>query len=239
MSSSPIHSTFATVKKILPAWLATPIRNSVTALLTPVLYSYRTGHFRSSLKMAAVSRTGDPLPWYTYPAIDFLSGRLYTDKLILEFGAGQSTLWWSARARQVVSFDANRDWYDKLKPNLPPNADLHFVSRELGLSDTVQVTSVLETKPHPKYDVVVIDGLSRPEMFDIACSYVAPDGIILCDNAEGYGFCEGFLHRGFRRVDFYGNAPGIILPHCTSIYFNESSFAFDPAIPIRVISQDA
>ena len=28
----------------------------------------------------------------------------------------------------------------------------------------------------------------------------------------------GFKERGLKRVDFYGNAPGFIHPHCTSLY---------------------
>ena len=92
------------MKKLFPSWLSNPVRNVVTAVLTPITTSYRTGHFRSSLKMAAVTRQGDPLPWYTYPAIDFLKDRNYAGKTVLEFGGGQSTLWWAAHAASVVTF---------------------------------------------------------------------------------------------------------------------------------------
>ena len=62
--------------------------------------------------------------------------------------------------------------------------------------------------------------------------------IIICDNAEGYGFYEGFKSRGMDRVDFYGYCPGVILEHSTSIYFMRSSFVFDPTIPIHVIAKE-
>ena len=55
--------------------------------------------------MRAVDKKGDPIPWYTYPAIDFLLLRDYRDKNILEFGSGQSTLWWAARAKFVLSLE--------------------------------------------------------------------------------------------------------------------------------------
>jgi hypothetical protein len=76
--------------------------------------------------------------------------------------------------------------------------------------------------------------LYRYEMIEIACDLLAIDGVIVCDNAEGYGFQDGFKERGLNRVDFYGNAPGVVHPHCTSLYFNPSSFVFDPAFPIVV-----
>jgi hypothetical protein len=238
MAKSLIHQSFALIRKLLPKWLSDPIRNSVTALLTPALYSYRTGHFRSSLKMAAVSRHGDPIPWYTYPTIDFLAGRSYAGKTVLEFGGGQSTLWWASQADSVVTFEANREWHDKIKVGMPPNVDLHYVARESGVSDAAQIVSALSSKSRLQYDVVIIDGLTRAQLFDLALKYIAPDGILICDNAEGYGFYEGFKDCGLNRVDFYGNAPGILLPHCTSIYFASHSFAFDSAIPIRVIAKE-
>lgn len=235
MAKSLIHRSFAPIRRLLPNWLSNPIRNTVTAVLTPVMYSYRTGHFRSSLRMAAVSRRGDPIPWYTYPAIDFLSGRTFKNKTVLEFGGGQSTLWWAARASSVVTFEANREWHDRIRLGMPTNVELHHVDRARGESDSSQVETILSARSQLKYDVIVIDGLTRGELFDIACNHVAPDGIIICDNAEGYGFFEGFRDRGLNRVDFYGNAPGILLPHCTSIYFASSSFAFDSTIPIQAM----
>ena len=45
-----------------------------TAILTPVHFSLATGHFRSSIASKALDARGKPLPWYTYPGIDFLCG---------------------------------------------------------------------------------------------------------------------------------------------------------------------
>ena len=96
---------------------------------------------------------------------------------------------------------------------------------------------VLSAKQSSKYDVIVIDGLYRFEMIQVALSYMAKDGIIICDNAEGYDFYEGFKDTGMSRVDFFGNAPGVVLPHSTSIYFNPYSFAFKSIYPIPVIGK--
>src|SRR5262245_4561702 len=77
------------------------LRRVGTAILTPILFTVHQGHFRSALARKAVDATGHPLPWYTYPAIQFLSAKDFCGRRVLEFGAGQSTLWWSARAGQV------------------------------------------------------------------------------------------------------------------------------------------
>ena len=238
MTQTIIQKSFAPVKKLLPSWIANPLRNVVTAFLTPVLFSYRSGHFRSSFKMAAVTKNGEPIPWYTYPAINFLKYRTYRERTVLEFGGGQSTLWWAKQAQAVVTFEGNESWYNKIKGNMPSNVHLHHVSGKKGDEQVTEINRILESLPYEKYDVIAIDGLYRYEMIDIACRVLSDDGIIICDNAEGYGFYEGFKDRGLGRVDFYGNAPGVILPYCTAFYFRHNSFVFHAENPIHVIAKE-
>lgn len=240
MTQTAIQKVFAPIKRLLPSWAYNPIRSVGTAIIGPMLAAYRTGYFRSAFKMAAVSQSGQPLPWYTYPSIDFLKYRNYEDKIILEFGGGQSTLWWASKARQVVTLEGDREWYEKIKGQMPSNVDLCYVSMESKEINVSEVTHTLKTKQHSKYDVIVIDGLYRYEMIEIALSHLAGDGIVICDNAEGYGFYEGFRESGLWRVDFFGNAPGVVLPHATSIYFRPSScFIFNSKYPIPVIAKES
>ncbi len=240
MTQTAIQRAFAPLKRCLPNWVSNPIRSVATAVLGPILAAHRTGYFRSAFKMAAVSKTGQPLPWYTYPSIDFLKHRSYEGKIILECGGGQSTLWWAKRARHVVSFEGDGAWYEKIKRQMPSNVDLFHVSMETKEINVSEVTRTLEAMPHSKYDVIVIDGLYRSAMIPIALSRLSDDGIVICDNAEGYGFYEGFKDSGLWRVDFFGNAPGVVLPHATSIYFRPSScFIFDARFPIPVIAKES
>jgi hypothetical protein len=128
MTQTSIQKAFKPFKDYLPNWLWKPIRNVFTAILTPVLFSLRSGHFRSSFKGYAVSAKGEPIPWYTYPCIEFLRQRSYEDKRVLEFGGGQSTLWWARLARHIVTFEGDIDWYNQIKVTMPANVDLHYVS---------------------------------------------------------------------------------------------------------------
>ena len=66
-----------------------------------------------------------------------------------------------------------------------------------------------------KFDVIIVDGLHCSAMFEIAAPYLADGRMIVCDNAEGYGFYESWQKfPGFMRVDFYGHAPGVIHASC-------------------------
>lgn len=234
-----IQKAFSPFKRYLPQWLWNPVRSIITAFWTPILFSYRTGHFLSSFKMAAVSKKGQPLPWYTYPSIDFLTYRAYEDKIVLEFGGGQSTLWWAKRARHVVTLEGDEQWYEKIKHWMPENVSLYYVSMKSPADCICQVKEILAAEPYGSYDVIIIDGLYRYEMIEIADGQLAETGLIICDNAEGYGFYDGFREREFSRVDFFGNAPGVILPHCTSIYFKPFSFAFNSRYTIPVIAKES
>ena len=147
---------------------------------------------------------------------------------MLEFGGGQSTLYWAERAKEVITLEDNKEWYESLKQKIPGNVKLFLVSNESREKCVEDVMNILTTLNISHFDIVVIDGLFREQMIDIADRYVSPEGGIICDNAEGYGFYEGFLNKQYKRVDFFGHAPGVMLPHCTSLYFKNNTFLFDP-----------
>src|SRR5229473_3586817 len=114
-----LHHIAATAKRVLPRWAWSPARKILTAFLTPIRFSLHTGHFRSSMRSAAVDRHGNPLPWYTYPAIDFLDTKDFSTRTVLEFGSGQSTLWWAKRCKRILSFDSDPKWFAYVRSTLP------------------------------------------------------------------------------------------------------------------------
>src|SRR4051812_924452 len=78
------------------------------------------GWMASRRKSASIDAAGRPLPWYTYPAIRFLENRLPTGLEVLEYGAGNSTLWWMARANSVMSIETDRSWAERTQKRLAP-----------------------------------------------------------------------------------------------------------------------
>jgi hypothetical protein len=220
-----LHRLAAVAKKVCPRFVWSPARNVLTAVLTPLRFSLQTGHFRSALGRKAVDRHGRPIPWYTYPAIDFLGTKDFAERTILEFGSGHSTLWWAKRAKSVVALESDRGWLEYVQKQLPPTARLLPVEEDLtgteaGLGDR-------------KFDVIIVDGLYRYHAAEKAAERITDDGVVVVDDSEGYWGGEKageypilqlFRDRGFCRVDFYGFSPGVILPHCTSLFFKERSF---------------
>lgn len=53
---------------------------------------------------------GNPLPWYTYPATEYINMLLNPQWKVFEYGCGYSTLFWQAHVQQVVSIDHSMKW---------------------------------------------------------------------------------------------------------------------------------
>lgn len=170
----------------------------------PRAYLERTGWLRSRAEKLPVDAKGQPLPWYTYPMIAFLRERVKRRFHVLEFGAGNSTLWWAARVTRVRSIEHTAGWAQKLAPMLPANASVVHVPLE---PDGAYCRSGGDA---PIYDIVAIDGRDRVNCVRQCLAALKPDGVIVWDNSERPRYEPGYEHlatNGFRRIDFAGLGP--------------------------------
>lgn len=221
------------MRAALPGALWDALRGLGTAIAAPLGFSARTGHFRSSLAGRAVAADGAPLPWYTYPAIDFLAARDYAERQVLEFGGGQSTLWWQARARGVVTFESHYGWEARLARMRAPNVELHHMPVELP--DEACLAEMIRLLGARKFDVVVLDGHLRRELVAVAFDHLAVGGALLIDDAEGFEVHGELQGRDCRRIDFFGFAPGVARRHCTALVYLGDCFLLRPGIKIPKI----
>ena len=86
------------------------LRGIRPAVLGPLRFAIDAGHLRSALLGQAVDRGGHPLLWVTYPAIEFLRQLDWRGKRVLEWGAGNSTLWWARQGANVFSVEHSQEW---------------------------------------------------------------------------------------------------------------------------------
>lgn len=179
------------------------------------------GWFRSFAEKRPVSLDGKPIPFFTYPAIEFLSRRVKPEMNVFEYGSGHSTLWWSGRVSEVHAAEHNRDWYERISKTAPPNAKIYYAP----LEDPERYVS-LALIPKTLFSVVVIDGRERVRCAKYAVQALRPEGVIVWDNADrkkyepGYQFLAG---QGFRRLEFVGLSPGVNDKSETSIFYREGN----------------
>jgi predicted O-methyltransferase YrrM len=221
-----LHDWSGLLKRILPKLVWEPIRSLATCILAPIRFSVGTGHAKSSFLMQAVDRNGNPIPWYTYPAIDFLAQRNYQTKSVLEFGSGQSTFWWASRAKFVLSIEENVDWFSRIRSQVPSNVEMHHI-----IPDILKLEQFMRSR-NTKFDVIIVDGNLRRQATALSFEYLKPGGALILDNADGFGLYDEIRTRDCKRIDFYGFAPGVVLRHCTSIVFVEDCFLLAADVPI-------
>lgn len=200
--------TFARFRDQIPA----AVRDPLELLLAKNSFLTTTGWRRSRQELASVDEHGRPIPWITYPAIRFLEPRIRSSFEIFEFGSGLSTLWWAERASRVTSVEHDPDWHARVAEKLPANA-------KVLLADEQQYVTAAEGRT---YDIIVNDGIRRPDCGRHAIASLGSSGVMLWDNSDetrdraGHQFMED---SGFRRLDFWGLGPLMVRESCTTIYY--------------------
>lgn len=157
--------------------------------------------------------SGQPIPWMTYPFIEFLKELDFADCTVFEFGSGSSTLFWAARAKSVTSVERSLAWFQKMKPLLPTNCSLTHQGNE-----SLYAQEIL--KGELQYDIIVVDGAVRFSCAQEALKRIKPEGIIILDNTEWYPQTAAMLRDdGFVQIDFSGLGPINAFSSCTSLFF--------------------
>jgi predicted O-methyltransferase YrrM len=171
----------------------------------------------------SVDRAGRSVPWFTYPAIDFLAQLDYAKRRVFEYGSGASTLFWAERAGHVVAVESEPAWYEIVRAKAPSNCELILSSSDVDVYAG-------QIRGRDQFDVVVIDGTgeSRPMCCRRALEHVRPGGMIILDNSDLWLKSASILrHAGLIQVDFTGFAPLESHAHTTSVFLTRD-FNFEP-----------
>ena len=191
-----------------------PVRKSIRAWL---ILSRGFGHFRSLREHACVASDGTPLPWYTYPAIEYLEQLDLSQLSVFEYGSGNSTRYWARRCARVVSVEDNRDWYEKVRPGLPAHVDYLFVEGVADYTGAIRRTG-------QKFDIIAIDGNYRQECAHVALAHLNPGGFIILDNSDWHERSAAvLLGSDLLHVSMAGFGPLLHHTWATSFYFSREA----------------
>lgn len=212
------------LRKLRPALLERPALRKIWAYIDkvgggPVLWVLDTlegghGHALSFLEQKPVDKSNSPIPWYSYPAIEYLSGLDFRDKTFFEYGSGNSSLFWASRCRKIVSVENNEDWYALVSQNCKPNQTIC-----LRPDKDDYVGMCLESSA--KYDVIIVDGSHRFACAQQATTCLAPGGLIILDNSDWHPKTASLLREaGLIQVDFTGFNPINYYVTTTSLFLH-------------------
>jgi hypothetical protein len=186
---------------------------------TFIIFNRDFGYFKSSKKGTSMDRDGNPIPWLTYPTIEYLQQLDLSDKTIFEYGAGSSTLFWAKRAKQVITVENDPEWYRRISSLVPENVKLILVENKEDYSRAIY-------RFPEKFDIILVDGFAGFPRYDCAVAalaQLASDGFIILDNSEWHEETSRLLREAdLLEVDMAGFSPTNRYTSTTSFYFRRT-----------------
>jgi len=151
-----------------------------------------------------------PSPWISPASRDFLGGYLNENHKMAEFGSGKSTIFFSSKAGEIISIEHHKGWYERIKKILQEqqikNVTYLFVEineeqetneepsfmklLDIGLDEFKykkkfrNYFNALNSYEDKSFDVILVDGRSRPECVFSSIRKLKKGGMMILDNSE-------------------------------------------------------
>jgi precorrin-6B methylase 2 len=179
------------------------------------------GWFKSRGRYQAIDANNDPIPWFTYAAIEFLSSRVRSNMNVFEYGCGNGTLWWAKKINRIYCVEHDSIWFERIQKKVPANVELSYCDLDYDGNYCKAICNY-----GIKFDIVIVDGRDRVNCVKASVDYLKNDGVLILDdsNREKYsGALSELYMRGFRRIEFKGLGP--ISKHIceTSIFYRNDN----------------
>ena len=160
------------------------------------------------------SQTGEVWPWYTFPAIEYLSELDFSKDVIFEYGCGSSTIFWAQRARKVVSIEHDAAWASKIAKVAPSNVEIFVLPPATDYAAALLASG-------GNFDVIVIDGIYRAKCCRDVGQALNPGGLVILDNSDWYTTASRIIRdQNLIQVDISGWGPLNNYTWTTSLFFH-------------------
>jgi len=184
------------VSRLIPSSIIKQAKNFI-------ILSKIYGQYKSIKNSSSINGRGKPIPWYTYPAIEFLNQFDFSDKKVFEFGSGNSSFYWSDKCLSLISIEHDQNWFNKIKNNIRSNQRLFLRKNKDEYRKSI---NSFETK----FDIIIIDGVFRHDCsMQVKKNLNLESGIVILDNSDWYAETAKFLRNSLNmiQIDFHGFGP--------------------------------
>lgn len=128
-------------------------------------------------------------PWMSSKQIDLIKSYLLSNYIMLEYGAGGSTLFFSKFVDKYISIEHDASWIEKIKNNLiePSNIQIHHCATNNPIQlpvwqgseeDFKNYINYVDEIQYKKYDAVLIDGRARLYCAKKILNYIDDQSIV-------------------------------------------------------------
>ncbi|MDD5400400.1 MAG: hypothetical protein PHQ93_04345 [Sulfurimonas sp.] len=211
------------IEKIISRMIPLKIKKQ---LINFKILALEYGQYGTIKNWDCIDKNNNKIPWYTYPAIEYLNNIDFSQKSIFEYGSGNSSIFWSNKAKSIVSIEHDKVWYEKVSKNLKNNQILLCKANNNEYENSI-------TTFDKKFDVIVIDGIRRVECSKIVEHYLNKESdegyMIILDNSDWYKETSKYFREnlGLIEVDFHGFGPINDYTWTTSMFLSRN-FNFKP-----------
>ena len=184
------------------------INNSIVRALWALMkdgYLKEKGWFRSFSARSAINSLGEPIPWINYPMVQFLTERLPNNISCLEYGSGNSTLFWATKVKMIVSVEHDTLWADYISKKFS-----NFSNIQLLQTENNEYYETAPLKLNTKFQLIIVDGIRRLECISVAQQLLREEGCILVDDTHFSKHKEIFTSMkkyGFKELRISGPKP--------------------------------
>jgi len=155
------------------------------------------------------------VPWFTFPAIEYLDSLQIEKRKVFEYGAGNSTIYFSKRGCDVSSSESSHEWGDYIRTKCAAKIAI--------TKDKIEYLGNIHSG-NSSFEIIVIDGLYRAECAReiLKYEYLSDVRVVILDNSNWFPKTLNFLTQelGFVRIDFNGYSPKNHFPSKTTIFTN-------------------
>jgi len=122
-------------------------------------------------------------PWMHPREIVVITSRLSPEHIMLEWGSGGSTIFFSGLVKRLYSIEHSRRWFKAVQKRLPPNVTYLYVKQNGKRTKPTQYAQFKDyieacARFGTKFDRVLIDGRARPECAEFVLPYLNPGAVV-------------------------------------------------------------
>jgi len=170
------------------------------------------GQWGSIWLWKAADNKSNPIPWYTYPATEFLEHLDFSRMTVFEYGSGNSTLWWASKSKSLLSVEDDKAWYSKIAQKIQAEKTQYFLK-----TDKKEYVEIAQQQA----DVFIIDGSHRRACAEHVVK-IAGGVMIVLDNSDWFPETTEVLRSSLKwiQIDFHGFGPINGYTWTTTIFIN-------------------
>ena len=184
-------------------------------------YLYDTGWSQSVISEKPVDSHGEPLPWISIPTIEILKEKDLSSLTVFEFGAGNSTIWFSKRVKNIISVEHDKKWFEFVK-KLINACNSQIIFKKLSYDGDYSKV-ILD---YENIDIALVDGRDRVNCLINSINKLSKHGVIILDDSQRENYQKAIniaKENGFKDLNLVGMNVGRPMKKTTTIFYRDNN----------------